>query len=83
MVDANFECAKSGCIYQDKFVVGQYGLLYLSLRPNPIQSNVNKRAQVFLFARIFYNVTFTYKLKHLRQWFTKGPVPETGTFATC
>jgi len=32
---------------------------------NPIQSNVNKRAQVFLFARIFYNITFTYKLKHL------------------
>ena len=37
--------------------------------PNPIQSNVNKRAQVFLFARILYNITFTYKLKHLRfQW---------------
>ena len=32
----------------------------------PIQSSVNKRAQVFLFARIFYNNTFTYKLKHLR-----------------
>ena len=30
---------------------------------NPIQSNANKRAQVFLFARIFYNIT--YKLKHL------------------
>jgi len=25
-----------------------------------IQSNVNKRAQVFLFARIFYNITFTF-----------------------
>jgi len=25
---------------------------------HPIQSNVNKRAQVFLFARIFYNITF-------------------------
>ena len=31
---------------------------------NPIQSNVNKRAQVFLFIRIFYNIT--YKLKNLR-----------------
>ena len=29
-----------------------------------IQSNANKRAQLFLFARIFYNIT--YKLKHLR-----------------
>jgi len=32
---------------------------------DPIQSSANKRAQVFLFARIFYNIT--YKLKHL--WF--------------
>jgi len=30
------------------------------------KSNVNKRAQVFLFAWIFYDITFTYKLKHLR-----------------
>ena len=29
----------------------------------PIQYNTKKRAQVFLFAHIFY---FTYKLKHLR-----------------
>ena len=39
---------------------------------NPIQSNVNKRAQVFLFARIFYNITFTYKLKHLRFQLTRN-----------
>jgi len=38
----------------------------LIVKCNPIQSNVNKRAQVFLFARIFCNITFTYKLKHLR-----------------
>ena len=38
----------------------------------PIQSNVNKRAQVFLFARIFYNITFTYKLKHLRFQLTRN-----------
>ena len=36
----------------------------------PIQSNVNKRAQVFLFARIFYNIT--YKLKHLRFHLTRN-----------
>jgi len=29
---------------------------------------VNKRAQVFLFARIFYNITFTYKLFFLTQY---------------
>jgi len=34
---------------------------------HPIQSNVNKRAHVFLFASIFYNITFAYKLKHV--WF--------------
>jgi len=39
---------------------------------NPIQSNVNKRAQVFLFARIFYNITFTYKLKHVRFQLTRS-----------
>ena len=39
---------------------------------NPIQSNVNKRAQVFLFARIFYNITFTYKLKHFRFQLTRN-----------
>jgi len=38
----------------------------------PIQSNVNKRAQVFLFPRIFYNITFTYKLKHLRFQLTRN-----------
>ena len=38
----------------------------------PIQSNVNKRAQVFLFAHIFYNITFTYKLKHLRFQLTRN-----------
>jgi len=36
----------------------------------PIQSNVNKRAQVFLFTRIFYNTT--YKLKHLRFQLTRN-----------
>ena len=36
----------------------------------PIQSNVNKRAQVFLFARIFYNIT--YKLKHIRFQLTRN-----------
>jgi len=39
---------------------------------NPIQSNVNKRAQVFLFARIFYTITFTYKLKYLRFQLTRN-----------
>ena len=39
---------------------------------DPIQSSVNKRAQVFLFARIFYNITFTYKLKHLRFQLTRN-----------
>ena len=39
---------------------------------NPIQSNVNKRAQVFLFARTFYNITFTYKLKHLQFQLTRN-----------
>ena len=33
---------------------------------------MNKRAQVFLFARIFYNITFTYKLKHLRFQLTRN-----------
>jgi len=36
----------------------------------PIQSNANKRAQVFLFARIFYNIT--YKLKHPRFQLTRN-----------
>ena len=31
-----------------------------------MQSNVNKWAQVFLFARIFYNIA--YKLKHLDRF---------------
>ena len=35
-----------------------------------IQSNVNKRAQVFLFARIFYNIA--YKLKHFRFQLTRN-----------
>jgi len=51
----------AGCIYLFQYAYGQY----------PIQSNVNKRAQVFLFARIFYNITFTYKLKHLRFQLTR------------
>ena len=37
---------------------------------NPIQSNANKRTQVFLFARIFYNTT--YKLKHIRFQLTRN-----------
>jgi len=37
---------------------------------NPIQSNANKRAQVFLFTSIFYNIT--YKLKHLRFQLTRN-----------
>ena len=37
---------------------------------NPIQSNANKRAQVFLFARIFYNIA--YELKHLRFQLTRN-----------
>ena len=47
-----------------------HGLL-LSVKPvsQPIQSNANKRAQVFLFARIFY---ITYKLKHLRFQLTRN-----------
>ena len=44
----------------------------VSEQSNPIQSNVNKRVQVFLFARIFYNITFTYKLKHLRFQLTRN-----------
>ena len=36
----------------------------------PIQSNTNKRAQVFIFARIFYNIT--YELKHLRFQLTRN-----------
>jgi len=46
--------------------------LYLLIHDNdvdPIQSNVNKWAQVFLFARIFYNIA--YKLKHLRFQLTR------------
>jgi len=42
------------------------------IRGRTLQSNVNKRAQVFLFARIFYNITFTYKLKHLRFQLTRN-----------
>ena len=37
-----------------------------------IQSNMNKRAQVFLFARIFNNIT--YKLKHLRFQLTRNEI---------
>ena len=37
---------------------------------NPIQSTANKRAQAFLFARIFYNIAN--ELKHLRFQFSKS-----------
>ena len=43
-----------------------------SCKLQSIQSNANKRAQVFLFARIFYNITFAYKLKHLRFQLTQN-----------
>jgi len=43
-----------------------------SCKLQSIQSNANKRAQVFLFARIFYNITFAYKLKHLRFQLTRN-----------
>jgi len=40
------------------------------IQSNPTQSNANKRAQVYLFARIFYNIT--YKLKHLQFQLTRN-----------
>ena len=46
-----------------------YDFLFHFNRKHPIKSNANKRAQVFLFARIFYNIT--YKLKHLRFQLTR------------
>jgi len=52
---------------------------------NPIQSNVNKRAQVFLFARIFYNITFTYKNDKLimKIHFSFSTVSMGGSVAKC
>jgi len=41
-------------------------------RTNPIQSNANKRAQVFLFARIFYKITHNLKHAHLRFQLTQN-----------
>ena len=56
------------------FLESGHGRSYLNYLHTiyPIQFNVNNRAQVFLFARIFYNITFTYKLKHLRFQLTRN-----------
>ena len=42
----------------------------LASRHARIQCNANKLAHVFLFARIFYNIT--YKLKHFRFQLTRN-----------
>jgi len=47
-----------------KFVIKSYLSTPLHPKRVPVRSDANEWAQVFLFARIFYNIT--YKLKHLQ-----------------
>ena len=59
-------------LFATVFSLDESGGLPWHVWSNPIQSNVNKWVQVFLFARIFYNIT--YKLKHLQFQLTwNGP----------
>jgi len=54
-------------VFRDK---GPLNGCVCTMQSNPIQSNANERAQVFLYIRIFTNLT--YKSKHLRFQLTRN-----------